>query len=93
MIRRPSGVKLNAVRVPVLIVQAANDPLDSAQSVVDMMARLDNPNVAAVVLPGGGHNGFVAYARAYYYNLILHFFGAGEAQERTAWAPKPGGPG
>ena len=71
---QPAGDKLKNARIPVLIVQGANDPLGSAQAVSDLCAELDNPNVAAIILPGGGHNGFAAYARSYYYNLILHFF-------------------
>ncbi len=67
--------KLRAARIPVLVVQAANDPLGSAQRVADLLAGLRNPNVAGVILPGGGHNGFAAYDRAYFYGLILNFFG------------------
>lgn len=66
--------KLADVRMPVLIVFAANDPLSKAQDVADIMAKSPNPNAAAVVLPGGGHIGFAAYAKAYYYNLIVNFF-------------------
>lgn len=73
---KPDGDKLASARVPVLIVQGANDPLACAQDVADLLAQTPNPNVAAVVLPGGGHVGFAAYARAYYFNLILRFFGA-----------------
>lgn len=71
---KPDGEKLASARVPVLIVQAANDPLACAQDVADLIAKTPNPNVAAVVLPGGGHVGFAAYARAYYFSLILNFF-------------------
>ena len=62
--------------VPVLIVQAANDPLISAQDQADFTARTSNPNVAALILPGGGHIGFAAYCRAYYFSLIFNFFDA-----------------
>lgn len=68
------GRKLDAAPMPVLIVQGANDPLTSAQNVADLIARTDNPNVAAIVLPGGGHIGFAPYARRWFYNLILDFF-------------------
>lgn len=71
---QPDGDKLADARVPVLIVQGANDPLACSQDVADFMARTANPNVAAVVLPGGGHVGFAAYARAYYFSLIANFF-------------------
>ena len=51
-----------------------------------LVADADPSDYDGLVLPGGGHNGFAAYARAYYYNLILHFFGAGDARERQALA-------
>ena len=73
---KPSGDKLECVGVPVLIVQAANDPLISAQDQADLMARTGNPNMAALILPGGGHVGFAAYCRAYYFSLIFNFFDA-----------------
>jgi predicted alpha/beta-fold hydrolase len=71
---RPDGDKLAHLRVPVLIVQAANDPLARAQDVADLLARTPNPRLAALVLPGGGHIGFAAYARAYYFSLVAAFF-------------------
>ncbi|MCK6485107.1 MAG: alpha/beta fold hydrolase [Phycisphaerae bacterium] len=78
--------KLNRARVPVLIVHGANDPLGPSQDVADLMAAVSNPNVAAIILPDGGHVGFAAYARRYYLSLIAGFFdpleGAG------AWGPK-----
>jgi len=70
----PAGDKLEASRVPTLIVHAVNDACASAQAVADLVAATDNPNVAAVMLAGGGHIGFAPYARAYYYDLILGFF-------------------
>jgi predicted alpha/beta-fold hydrolase len=70
----PAGDKLASVRVPVLIVHGANDPMNMAQDVADLMSTVKNPNVAALVLANGGHIGFAAYARAYYYNLIVQFF-------------------
>lgn len=66
--------KLGSIRVPTLIVMAANDPLIPAQGLANLMTPATNPNVAAMILPGGGHVGFAAYARAYYFNLILNFF-------------------
>jgi len=83
---RTVGQKLETARVPVLIVHAANDPLSPAQDVADFIATIDNPQVAAMVLPGGGHVGFVPYARAYTYSLMLNFFhpqyGAAACSER-----------
>lgn len=73
---RAAGPKLDRVRAPVLILQAANDPLESAQAIADLLAGVHNPNVAGLILPGGGHNGFPAYCRAYFYSLVLHYFGA-----------------
>ena len=70
-----AGDKLAEVRVPTLIIHACNDPLiKSAQDLADLMATVDNPNVAAVLLPGGGHVGFPAYCRSYYFSLIVSFF-------------------
>ncbi|MCG3179049.1 MAG: hypothetical protein BIFFINMI_01380 [Phycisphaerae bacterium] len=70
----PAGNKLAKVRVPALIVHAANDPLGTAQAVADLVSETDNPNVAAVMLAGGGHVGFAPYARGYYMSLIVNFF-------------------
>ena len=66
--------KLAEVDVPVLLVHAANDPVTPAQDVATLVSVTTNPHLAAVILPGGGHVGFPAYARAYYYQLILAFF-------------------
>ena len=71
---KPAGDKLEAARVPVLIVYAADDPMGPVQTVADLMARVDNPNVAAIVLPTGGHIGFAPFARDWYYSMILSFF-------------------
>ncbi len=71
---QPDGDKLQAARVPVLIVHAANDPLAEAQAVADLFAKIRNPNVAGIVLPGGGHVGFAPFARDYHYSLIINFF-------------------
>ncbi len=70
----PAGDKLESARVPVLVIHAANDPLASAQAVAELFALTENPNVAGILLPGGGHVGFVAHARSYFYSLILNFF-------------------
>jgi len=71
---RPAGHKMGCARVPVLIVHASNDPMGTAEGVADLIARTDNPLVAALILDGGGHVGFVSYARRYYYSLIINFF-------------------
>jgi pimeloyl-ACP methyl ester carboxylesterase len=70
----PDGNKLADCRVPVLIVQAANDPLAVAQGVADLFGKVANPNVAGIILANGGHIGFPAYARSYYFSLIVNFF-------------------
>lgn len=85
---KPAGDKLESVRTPVLIVHGANDPLAPAQDVADLIASVDNPRVAATILPGGGHVGFAAYAPEYYFSLIVSFFdpatGAAAPVRRTA---------
>lgn len=73
----PDGDKLRDIRIPSLVVHAANDPMAKAQDIADLAARVANPNFAALILPGGGHVGFAAYAKAYYFNLILNFFAPG----------------
>lgn len=82
------GDKLEYARVPVLIVHAVNDPLQTPQEVVDLAVQTQNPNVSALVLPGGGHIGFQAWSRKYFYNLVLRFFdpaiGAAAAIERAS---------
>jgi predicted alpha/beta-fold hydrolase len=82
---KPSHDKLNPARMPVLIVHAADDPVAPAQTITDLIARVDNPNVAAIVLPTSGHIGFGPYAPAWYYSLIMSFFdprgGAAALQE------------
>jgi len=83
---RSDGDKLADCRVPVLIVQAANDPVAPAQDVADLCARVDNRNVAGLILPNGGHVGFAAYARSYYFSLAANFFDvkSGPATSRDA---------
>ncbi|MFN0136541.1 MAG: alpha/beta fold hydrolase [Phycisphaerae bacterium] len=78
--------KLEAARMPVLMVHAVNDPLAAAQDVADFVAQVDNPNVAAMILAGGGHDGFAPYAGDHFYSLMLNFFdksyGAAASLER-----------
>lgn len=82
----PYFPKLRHARVPTLIVHAINDPMGNAQDIPDFIAETDNPHVAAVLLPGGGHLGFAPYAREYFYSLLINFFdaqrGAGAALAR-----------
>lgn len=87
---KPDGDKLEDARVPVLIVHAANDPLNSAQHLADLIAQTANPNVAGLILPGGGHVGFAAYARSYYFSLILNFFDAARGPQAVESAQVAG---
>lgn len=68
------GAKLNQVRVPTLIVYAADDPIAAAQPVADLVAKVENPQVAALVLNGGGHCGFAALAPRCFYTLVTGFY-------------------
>ena len=70
----PAYGRMGGVRTPLLLVHAANDVLVPAQEVADLLATADNPDVAAIVLPSGGHIGFGPYASAWYYNLLLSYF-------------------
>ncbi len=70
----PAHDRLNGVRMPLLIVHAADDMVAPAQDLADLMATVHNPDVAAILLPSGGHIGFGPYASAWYYNLILNYF-------------------
>lgn len=70
----PPGDKLDSARVPVLIIYGANDPIAPVQTVANLMATVDNPKVAAIVLPSGGHIGFAPFARDWYFSTILNFF-------------------
>jgi len=69
-----AGDKLEDVLVPLLIVHGADDPLATSQAVATLLASVENPRVAGLVLPGGGHVGFAPYARDYFYSLLLNFF-------------------
>lgn len=71
---KPAHDKLERVLTPVLIVHAANDPLAPAQEVADFIATVENPAVAGMILPGGGHVGFAPYARDHFFSLLLNFF-------------------
>ncbi|MBI5763012.1 MAG: alpha/beta fold hydrolase [Planctomycetes bacterium] len=85
---KDDGNKLADMKVPVLIIQAADDPLASPQAMAELFARIKNPNVAGLVLPSGGHVGFAAWARAYYFSLIVNFFSTGSAPLETGSADR-----
>ena len=68
------SAKMASVRVPTLIVHGVDDPFASAQAVADLAVSTDNPQFAALILPGGGHVGFAPYARSYYFSLVMNFF-------------------
>lgn len=68
------GDKLERARMPVLVVHSVNDPLQTAPEVVELMAQTSNPNVAGLMLPGGGHIGFQAWSRPLFYSLMVSFF-------------------
>lgn len=56
------------------LAPAVDGQVAPAQTIADLFGRLKNPNVAAIVLPSGGHIGFGPYAPAWYYSLIPSFF-------------------
>ena len=62
------------IRVPVLILNSANDPLACAQDVANLFCRQHNPNIGVILLKEGGHIGFAAYDADYYYTLMTNFF-------------------
>ncbi len=66
--------RMENIRVPVLILAAANDPLGTAQGVAELFSRVKNPNIGVIMLQEGGHMGFPALSADYYYGLMLNFF-------------------
>lgn len=70
----PAHDRLGLAPMPLLIVHSVDDMISPAQGLADLIAAVDNPNIAAICLPEGGHIGFAPYAAAWYYNLILNFF-------------------
>src|SRR5512146_866270 len=79
--------RLQHVRVPVVIVQAADDPVvGTAQAAVNLIAPLDNPNCAVIVTADGGHAGFSAASAPYEYSLMRAFFDPATAP-RAAGTP------
>ncbi|MGE3180731.1 MAG: alpha/beta fold hydrolase, partial [Phycisphaerae bacterium] len=89
----PYHNKLESIRVPTLLVHAANDPLTDAQPLANLIAETENENVAALIIPGGGHVGFGPYAPEYFYSLILRFFdperGAGGTDLQKSGSTRP----
>lgn len=78
--------KMDRVRVPVLIVHAADDPAIPAQWTADFAAQTKNTNVASLILPSGGHVGFAAWARSYYFSLIVNFFDPARGAAHATYA-------
>jgi len=70
----PDGDKMERAQLPVLVVNSVNDPFLDAQDTAELVAQTSNPKVAALILRGGGHIGFAAYNRSYFYSLITNFF-------------------
>jgi len=70
----PDGDKMERAQVPVLVVNSVNDPFLDAQDTAEFVAQTSNPRVAALILRGGGHIGFAAYNRSYFYSLVTNFF-------------------
>ena len=69
-----AGNKLEFARMPVIILHGADDPLVPAQDIADLVAGVENPRVAAIIFPSGGHVGFAGYAPKYYFSLVMNFF-------------------
>ena len=53
-----SAARLPSVTVPLLCVQAADDPI-AVDAAVPREAAAQNPNVAMIVTPSGGHLGWI----------------------------------
>ncbi|MCY2925095.1 MAG: hypothetical protein NT031_06580, partial [Planctomycetota bacterium] len=56
-----------------------------AQDLADLLATTANPNVSAILLPGGGHIGISPYAPAWYYSTILNFFSPTAGPVPISW--------
>ncbi len=84
------GHKLERSRVPTLIVHSGNDPLIPVGDAADLLKGVHNPNVAALIMAGGGHVGYLPYARQYMFNMVVDFFAThGGAIERAGSRPPP----
>lgn len=75
--------RMEAVRVPILILSAANDPLGTGQDVAELFARVKNPNLGVILLKDGGHMGFAALSADYFYSLMTEFFHPATAPRRV----------
>ena len=80
--------RLEHARVPVLVLQAADDPLGSAQAVADVFAGVRNPNCGVILLREGGHGGFPALSSSYYYSLLQSFFDPATAPRASESLPQ-----
>jgi predicted alpha/beta-fold hydrolase len=87
-----SAQRLPSVAVPLLCVQAKDDPI-AVDHAVPRSAVAANPHVALVVTPSGGHLGWVCPATAagggptgapWPYEGVLQWFGQLEAELREA---------
>jgi len=84
------GPKLERCRVPVLIVHSGNDPLIPVVDAADFLKGVRNPQVAALIMAGGGHVGYLPYARQYMFNMVVDFFAThGGSLERTGPSAPP----
>lgn len=86
----PVGRKLERSRVPTWIIHSGNDPLIPVGDAADFMKGMKNPNVAALIMAGGGHVGYLPYARQYMFNMVVDFFAThGGAIERPSGLKQP----
>ena len=69
-----------AVSVPVLLLQAAEDPLALPEVHADLFTALNTKDKAWVVIPGGDHAAFMETPRAYFLSLIGSFVFRGEVR-------------
>ena len=61
------------VKVPVLLLQAAEDPLARPEVHAELFAALDTQDKTWAVIPGGDHAAFLETPRAYFLSLIESF--------------------
>lgn len=67
-----------AVRVPVLLLQAAEDPLALPDVHAELFSALQSKDRVWAVIPGGDHAAFMETPRAYFLALIESFVFRGE---------------
>jgi predicted alpha/beta-fold hydrolase len=68
------AARMENIRVPVLVISAANDPLETGQDVADLFSRQHNPNIGVILFKEGGHIGFMTHCPEYYLLLMRRFF-------------------